>query len=1108
MQNTSRSLPSSLWLLALALPFALQSQTPQAPLPPDTLRSAWARAAGDSLLGAKQFDASTRAYERGIPAYTEAGDTLNLNLAALYHQIGNNWLYQERHREGIGAHQKSLNIRLKRRGSESMSAAEAYQSLGVAYQKARSIDTAILYSRLCLQTHLKEFGLYHETVPTHLIHLGNCYLGKESLDSAKWCYQQALAVYDSLRLSHRSGTAWSNLGYTAQRAAETEEAIRCYKKAADLIAAQAGENSTDMLMPWLNLSSVLIGINELDSAIFYLQKCLRVSIPAYGESHPEVAREWANLALCYGSKGDLRHALELLFKAEQVFVKNYGPDHPDLALIYNSIANSLEGHLRRQSLDYLHKALYIIKKNYGEHSGELVNPYNNIAENYAANHEYSKAVKYIQKAIKAGTQQKGGDDRPVFGVLYGNAGNYYAGLHQWDTALFYYQKAIAARLKYPKPWPAQQMYLNLGNLYSQKGECAEAFRWYARYDSCQRATQQPMPPNERSELYQGLGECHLIQGDHDAALRAYNEAIAATGYTGNTAAPGVEQAALFDAMAGKGHALRLRYGKSQDLGDLYAAAALYAQMFAAERMKQGFFPKKGGEGPALDAGTAVVENALATALALQKATGEARWADTAFALVEQSRAMALYAAMKSAEARRFGQVDSALLAREYHLRVEIAWQERRHYEARERGDLMAADRAAALAADARRAYDDLKKQLEADYPDYYRLQYDRRTLTASEVRRQMLDDSTTLLEYFVGDSTVYIFALDRDSLLLLPVPKGFPLEQWVQQMRNGLTDRSLSIPKNARNAQKYAEAAFQIHQHIVLPVAHRLRRKVVVAPDGPLGLVPFDVLLTARPERPIRFGSHAYLGKKHCFSLGFSATLLHEMQEKKHATPAKETLLALAPFFRGDTLLPFAALDTLLLSSSRDVLSSLPHSGPEAMDAAQRFSGRVLLGTAATKEIFLRLAALYRILHLSTHGKANDSDGEYAYLAFSVSGDTTVFDKFYVREIYNLLLNADLVTLSACETGSGELRRSEGIISLARAFAYAGAKSILTTLWSVDDLSTQRLMQFFYQNLGKGMDKDEALWRAKQDFMATYPDSTHPYFWSGFFVLGDTAPLR
>ena len=119
------------------------------------------------------------------------------------------------------------------------------------------------------------------------------------------------------------------------------------------------------------------------------------------------------------------------------------------------------------------------------------------------------------------------------------------------------------------------------------------------------------------------------------------------------------------------------------------------------------------------------------------------------------------------------------------------------------------------------------------------------------------------------------------------------------------------------------------------------------------------------------------------------------------------------------------------------------------------------------------------------------------------------FDKFYAKDIYNLSLNADLVTLSACETGIGELKRGEGIISLARAFAYAGAKSIVTTLWSVNDVRTSELMEHFYKNLYKGMDKDAALWQAKKDFLKAHKGmSAHPYYWAGFIPIGDMSPIR
>jgi CHAT domain-containing protein len=113
------------------------------------------------------------------------------------------------------------------------------------------------------------------------------------------------------------------------------------------------------------------------------------------------------------------------------------------------------------------------------------------------------------------------------------------------------------------------------------------------------------------------------------------------------------------------------------------------------------------------------------------------------------------------------------------------------------------------------------------------------------------------------------------------------------------------------------------------------------------------------------------------------------------------------------------------------------------------------------------------------------------------------FEKLYVRDVYNLSLNADLVVLSACEAGIGQLQRGEGIISLSRAFAYAGAKGIVTTLWSVNDESTKDFMLAFYRHLQK-MPRAEALHQARLEFLNKRTgEQAHPYYWAGFIGVGD-----
>ncbi len=166
----------------------------------------------------------------------------------------------------------------------------------------------------------------------------------------------------------------------------------------------------------------------------------------------------------------------------------------------------------------------------------------------------------------------------------------------------------------------------------------------------------------------------------------------------------------------------------------------------------------------------------------------------------------------------------------------------------------------------------------------------------------------------------------------------------------------------------------------------------------------------------------------------------------------------------------------------------------------------MLYGARATEDQFVKEAGQYRVLHLATHGKANDREGDYSFLAFTEQKDSLENELLYVRDIYNLALNAELVTLSACETGIGKLQKGEGIISLARAFAYAGAGSIVTSLWSVNDEQTKDLMLLFYRELQRGKPKNEALQSAKRQ-LAAQPGS-HPFYWAGFVAIGDMRPLK
>jgi CHAT domain-containing protein len=300
-----------------------------------------------------------------------------------------------------------------------------------------------------------------------------------------------------------------------------------------------------------------------------------------------------------------------------------------------------------------------------------------------------------------------------------------------------------------------------------------------------------------------------------------------------------------------------------------------------------------------------------------------------------------------------------------------------------------------------------------------------------------------------------------------------------------------------------------LYQKLVEPIAAYLKEEIIIIPDGVLGYVPFEVLLTQPVTKPARLKNYAYWIKDKQISYCYSATLLREVVQKQHA-PIEEgdNFLAYAPFYDEGEI--YASNSRGLTTRVYEDLKPLPYSGAEVHGIQQLMGGVVLQQEAATEESFIKNASKYRILHLSTHGKANDKVGDYSFLAFTEQKDTIENELLYVRDLYNLQLNADMVVLSACETGIGELQRGEGIISLARGFTYAGAKSIITSLWSVEDESTKDLMILFYQNLKQGMTKDAALRKAKLAFINDKNRNhaqVHPFYWSGFVGIGDMGAL-
>jgi CHAT domain-containing protein len=184
---------------------------------------------------------------------------------------------------------------------------------------------------------------------------------------------------------------------------------------------------------------------------------------------------------------------------------------------------------------------------------------------------------------------------------------------------------------------------------------------------------------------------------------------------------------------------------------------------------------------------------------------------------------------------------------------------------------------------------------------------------------------------------------------------------------------------------------------------------------------------------------------------------------------------------------------------------TLPYSEEEVQHIRRLVGGKAVLAGEATKGYFQAHARDYRILHLSSHAAA-DSSGAGSWIAFAGPTDQRLF----LSELYAMDLPADLAVLSACETGLGRISGGEGVMSLARGFAFAGCQSVITTLWKVNHGATARIMAQLYEELAAGATKDAALRRAQLAYLqdpALDNIGRHSYYWSAFRQIGNAEAI-
>ncbi|MBN2484778.1 MAG: CHAT domain-containing protein [Bacteroidales bacterium] len=845
----------------------------------------------------------------------------------------------------------------------------------------------------------------------------------------------------------------------------------------------------------------------------YFKQALDVRVGLHGENHLLVAHALNNLGVVDMKTWNYDAALVKLKKAEEIYIKNSQPT--ELAVNYSNIGMLyLSKGEFTVSEYYLNKALDILKSKHDEYSQqsrcEIYLRYA-ILEAYRKN--YKKSIELGNHVIINHTSKI---EHSTLHNFYTNISISFLQENLPDSAYKYIQQSLLLVKKsgrLPINYAAES-YISMAKYYIYISEKEKALEYLKMtqdiYDSIK------IDSSYYYDLYLEYAGLYEKLSEYGNALKYYQHALGflsgrnlqgtfGTPPAGEIIEP-VNGILLLKNKAGLLHKWYLKDKNTKLLE--YALEALQVAARLIDNARNGYLTFESklsiaeNETPIYKLGTWCSHQ-------LFKNSNNQKFLETAFFFADKSKSSILEAALREEKAKHFAGIPDSLLVKEQNLKREIAFYTEQVYEEQRR-----------VNADTNKLgiwnnylfrftqeQESLNKKLEKDFPDYFRLKYSDNSATIKNIQ-QLLDRNTTLLEYSISDTLVYIFVISKKHA---EVYTAHPDSNFFKHAA-GFIDhlRNFSMVEQGKDFfEKYQQLSGHVFDVVFRPLVNcRLNENIIIVPDEILSYMPFEALtFPVNDKKPGSYADMHFLFHDYSFSYSYSSSLLTEIHKMRNRSVFNK-LVAFAPEYPLQKNTSGSANALPARYNYRSNLAPLPFAADEAALVSSLTYGRNITGKEATEKRFLEIAPFYDIIHLAMHTIIDDNNPLFSKLVFYSGKKNSDEGLLTTNEIFGLRLKARLTVLSSCSTGEGEYRRGEGVLSLARGFFYAGCPSLVMTLWKVEDESGLTLMRYFYKYLRKGHSKPMALRMAKAEYLKTVPEEKqHPFYWSGYICIGNTAPL-
>lgn len=862
-------------------------------------------------------------------------------------------------------------------------------------------------------------------------------------------YAGSLSRTDRLRLQNKKATVLIGLGKFSQADSLLSEAE---KKAMEI--AEASDLKINML-----LSKALVKVNRgyQQEALEVGKEALGLAEKRYGVSHAITAQALTRLGLIYWDLDNNQQALEYYQRALVTYksLPQNSFSKTEEAGLYNDMGLVLAESAPSEAMEYYEKALKVYLEVFGQTHPKVANAYLNISYLERKQQNYFIAMLQAKKSLGIWQSVYPNTDHPNEAFVSSFIGQLHADEQRWTEAQDQQEKALAIYQnvygeRHPK---IAQIFNLLGTIQAKQGAYKEALELF----------QQALIANMPNFSSMNIRENPKGQG-------YYNPMV------------------FLNTLLLKSESLEgLHYTKSLRLRDLQQAHELLLQCDAIIEEERQVRVSREDKLALGGLASEIYAKGVQLCLAIAEISLRPKYyQEQAFFFAERNKAAVLSKAIADTKAKSYANIPDALLEQERVLKANIANTEQQLGNLTDPAEEVSIRK---KRADLKREYQSFIEKMEKDYPQYYNLKYQTNILTAEQLQ-QGIPPSTAIVSYFIGrkQQRLYAFIVTKKGLEVWNTPLNKRFDNLISGFRKGITYQIQGA---------WQEIGEQLYEQLFpRKITNPSIDHLIIIPDGLLGGVPYEALLTEKSEEGVAHKDLPFLLKKYSISYAYATSILYQSKGLVARVKPKNVLLC-API----------QFSQMTHSADDDFgLNNLPGTEREVNMLESLMTEQGITSSTFTQEeahegVFKQSSLKnYDILHLATHGivdQENPEESKVFLFPFDKEDG-----KLRAGEIYNLKTQADLVVFSACETGLGKVVAGEGIVGLSRALLYAGAKNVTVSLWSVADRSTAELMTDFYRQICSNTQAYHKAMKVAKLTMLESEEFSSPYYWSAFILIG------